>query len=442
MSTNKWIQDMKNRVREKKTVLRATHREWVRTRQELESQTTKWSTAKTTEERAHWRQVREDTRQRLKQHQERLEKLEQERTEAIESLMDVPKAEKPKRRSVSTAAALQTASLLGDGVELQIRLVSGDVLTVLTRGQEAMIRLFDEMTEQHAYNPAIKSRMDFLVEEKEDFQPLIRSVQEKWSDRFPNKDYPVIHLLIQPETDQETSMRRHQLDETMEKLRLCHATSMVDLEEAVKAWWITFRPKWNMKREAYLEHFLEAHPNLVRPWTQEDVDQMREEQRQLLETRESYHKTINTIEEMMTIVARREEDQRMLERIAHDPMRQETRERLLRTFRERMEADPSGDWLMENNGLMWRMLTEMMTIEEMMDAGMSYERVFGPTSGRRYDYGRKLRDHREKLDELTAIHGARIMNHLHQWCEDVCREGRVFRMENARVLTRELPTTV
>lgn len=445
MSSNKWIIDLKTRVKEKKTEMRMGQRAWVRARQELETYTTKWASAKTTEDRNHWRQMREDARQRLKQQQERMEELEKERTAAIESLLDVPKAEKPKGkggRRPSPEAVFQAATLLGDAVELQVRLVSGDVLRVTTRGQEPMIRLFDEMVAQHPYNPAMKQRMDFLIEEKEDFQPLIRSVQEKWSDRFPSKEYPLIHLFIQPEPERETRLRRMQLQSKMEQLRLLPMTTMEDVEEAAKAWWVSYRPKWNTRREEMLDHFFAEYEDKVRAWTDEDLQQMKREQEDASETLRALVKAERDVEEMLTILEQRRADQRLIQRREQEPAEHDRRVQMLASFRERIQADPSGDWLMEADGGVWQNYIQYITVEEMMDAGMTYEGVFGPNSGRRCEYVRKLRDHRATVDELTRVHGEGVQNELLRRRFQAHKTHAEFERENVRVLNRDLPDTL
>lgn len=445
MASNKWVQDLKKRIHEKKSELRQTHTGWVTLRRELEACTSKWTGAKTTSDRDHWYQMREDIRGRLREHQERMDQLEADRTEAIESLMDTPKEEKEKRvrgRRRSPEAVLEVARMAGDAVELSIRLVSGDVLRVTTRGQERIVNLFNDMVEQHHYNPAVKTRMDFLVEEKEEFQPLMRMMTETWSERFSNKEYPVIHLLIQPEAESETKNRRPLLERELYIQRLCPVTSMEDVEEAAKAWWVMFRPKWDMKRETYIPHFVETHPHMFRPWSPEEFDVKKEEERAIRELDRSYHRTCRKIEDMMAIVMRRMGDGRLLENIERNPLLLATRELVLVAVREGIAEDPSCAWMMENNGLLWNQYLNYMTIEEMMDAGMSYERVLGPDSGMYNSYAKKLHDHRVELDQLIEMYGHGVMAHLRKWSTDTVEELHNFTAVNSIVLFNELPDTL
>ena len=245
-------------------------------------------------------------------------------------------------------------------LEIQVRLLSGDILRVMTSVHSPLKEFVKEFAEQHGYNPIQLDRIDLLIESepsddaKEEaekgYVPLIRDPQETWNQRFPSGVYPLVHLLIQPpKEDPEKEKKMELLREVLDREKRMTSLSNDELYNLFSEWNLTYRPPPKTNRYKNLLNFVCQSEHLFPPLTEEALMEFK---KQYEEIRQEYKRLSKEVVDFMELTDLHNKLALQRRELALDMLSPEyaaTRELRIAEYRTRLEQDPSGTFVNETS---------------------------------------------------------------------------------------------
>ena len=158
-------------------------------------------------------------------------------------------------------------------LQVMVRLLSGDVLSVQVDASLPVARFADLFAIQHHYAPSATERMVFLLEEsKEDDSDIFWSPEMRHEGKTMGVLEGHLNLIIRPLVDKEMSERLTLLRKILHTHDLHYRFSDDELVSMYSTWILTWLPPATTNMYIKMKSFVGAHPDVFLPLTPEEKE--------------------------------------------------------------------------------------------------------------------------------------------------------------------------
>ena len=158
-------------------------------------------------------------------------------------------------------------------LQVMVRLLSGDVLSVQVDASLPVARFADLFAIQHHYAPSATDRMVFLLDEsKEEDSDIFWSPELRHEGKTMGELEGHLNLIIRPLVDREMPARLTLLRKILNAHDLRYRFSDDELVSMYSTWILTWLPPVTTNRHIKMRAFVDAHPDVFLPLTPEEKE--------------------------------------------------------------------------------------------------------------------------------------------------------------------------
>jgi len=269
---------------------------------------------------------------------------------------------------------------------ISIRMLSGEIINMEVDLNQTIGNFFQEFASRHGYNPKVQSRLEFLIDNPDgEVQRLLEMSQQTWSQRFTDGGVPLLHLLIQPPTSEDTASKISIVRSIAIKEKVKYDLSDEEIMEHYNFWYLTYQPPAKSNRYITLQSFVQSHPHLFLPFSQRDYLELEEQRVILLNERKRIEVEQNKIKNEIDMLKSlrnithydQQENEFIIRHSRNKPEYAPTRIRVIEEFRQKMAEDPTASFLVHHlesgdidiNTKQWKRYRYYLTRIEMAEMG-------------------------------------------------------------------------
>lgn len=157
-------------------------------------------------------------------------------------------------------------------LQVMVRLLSGDVLSVQVDASLPVARFGDMFAIQHHYAPSATDRMVFLLDESKEDSDIFWSPEMRHEGKTMGELEGHLNLIIRPLVDREMPERLTLLRKILRTDDLRYDFSDDEFVSMYSTWILTWLPPVTTNRYIKMRTFVDAHPDVFLPLTPEEKD--------------------------------------------------------------------------------------------------------------------------------------------------------------------------
>lgn len=162
-------------------------------------------------------------------------------------------------------------------VELSVRLLSGDLKSVMVNMRHSVANFATMFAQQHGYNPSATSRMVFMILSEEEEEEVFWS-PEKLQVGITFEDVlkenrPLLNLVIRPMDEKNKTEKLQLIRKILKEKSLNDHYDDDTLFSMLSTWHLTYQPPAKGNRYITMKHFVEQNGEAFWPMTEEELRQ-------------------------------------------------------------------------------------------------------------------------------------------------------------------------